>query len=145
MDSEPSADVGEKAKELEDAREAARAKQIEDANLESEERIITTLQETLREKPYLNRELDARFKDMNRTIENYHGEVMRTVGEILSQTKKTNGSVASLKTWRGYFMGALGVLMVVVLPLLSWTLLQVFKNSTNITALTTQVRTILAK
>jgi hypothetical protein len=37
---------------------------------------------------------------------------------IEEQTKKTNGSVASLKIWRAYLTGAVAVLSAIVFPIL---------------------------
>lgn len=84
--------------------------------------------------PYSNRELDQMFKALDEKQEERH-EVMTQRMDVFEsntstglmrieeQTKKTNGSVASLKLWRAYMTGALAVigalLFSVILPLVS--------------------------
>lgn len=133
----------DKQTEAAQAVERARIQQMEKSNRESEGRIIQSFKETLTERPYLNREIDARFEDMNGTIASNHDAVMNMIGEVLTQTKKTNGSVASLKVWRGILTGGLSVISVIVLPLLGWALIEIVKNSTDISTLTAQVGSVL--
>jgi hypothetical protein len=60
---------------------------------------------------------------------------------IEEQTKKTNGSVASLKIWRAYLTGATAVVLLVILPILAWSLVQVIANTTRISSLQSQIKT----
>lgn len=62
--------------------------------------------------PYSNRELDEKFYDIKDSL-----------NRIEEQTKKTNGSVASLKIWRAYLTGGMAVIIFLVtsvgIPLVS--------------------------
>ena len=60
---------------------------------------------------YTKRELDEKF-----------GEIKTQLNRIEAQTMKTNGSVSSLKVWRGYVTGGLAILTIVVLPMGFWIL-----------------------
>lgn len=68
--------------------------------------------------PYSNRELDAAFKRADDRADEFHNVLMQRMDTFESntsvqlqsieiQTKKTNGSVANLKTWRTYTIGFL--------------------------------------
>jgi hypothetical protein len=58
---------------------------------------------------YTKRELDILFKDIKEQLD-----------RIEIQTSKTNGSVSSLKVWRGYITGGLAVITLIGLPLLAY-------------------------
>lgn len=64
--------------------------------------------------PYSNRELDAKFDNLSVLVKEKHDDLMVKIGEIIVQTKKTNGSVASLKIWRAYMTGAIAVILFLV-------------------------------
>lgn len=75
-------------------------------------------------KPYSNRELDEKFQDIKASLD-----------RIEEQTKKTNGSVASLKLWRAYVTGAVAVLIIIVLPVLGYLSIITVENTTKISGL----------
>lgn len=80
-------------------------------------------------KPYSNRELDQFFKSADERASSFHGQLMnrmddfekttgQALGRIEEQTKRTNGSVASLKLWRAYTTGALAIVSLLMIGLL---------------------------
>lgn len=80
-------------------------------------------------KPYSNRELDQFFKGADERANAFHQSLMlrmdvfetntsTSLTRIEEQTKKTNGSVASLKLWRAYITGALAVVSLIVVSFL---------------------------
>lgn len=73
--------------------------------------------------PYSNRELDAKFENLSTLLKDKHDDLMVKIGEVIVQTKKTNGSVASLKIWRAYMTGAIAVILfiltVIVIPIVA--------------------------
>lgn len=79
--------------------------------------------------PYSNRELDQFFKAADERADAFHNKLMErmdvfesntstALNSIEQQTKKTNGSVASLKLWRAYLTGALAIISLLVVGLL---------------------------
>lgn len=64
--------------------------------------------------PYSNRELDEWRKD-----------VAASLGRIEAQTIKTNGRVTSMERWRSFITGGMAILTVMVLPMLTWAILQI--------------------
>lgn len=64
--------------------------------------------------PYSNRELDEKFANLSTLLREKHEDIMVKLGEVIVQTKKTNGSVASLKLWRAYTTGALAVILFLI-------------------------------
>lgn len=64
------------------------------------------------DKPYSNREIDAK-----------HGEILKVLNRIEIQTTKTNGKVTQLERKNYIFMGAMSVVLIVVIPILGWALL----------------------
>lgn len=58
----------------------------------------------------------------NREIREMIGDVTKTLTRIELQTTLTNGKVAELQKWRYIMMGAISVITVIVIPLLSWAL-----------------------
>ena len=55
---------------------------------------------------YSNRELNMRFEEIKEKLET-----------ILQQTTKTNGRVSKLEQWRAYILGAVGIMVVLVIPI----------------------------
>lgn len=51
--------------------------------------------------------------------ETYRQGIVTTLGEILEQTKKTNGRVRALEVWRGYIVGGLAVVTTLLIPVLT--------------------------
>lgn len=74
--------------------------------------------------PYTNREIDAMTKDIHEKLD-----------LILAQTTKTNGRVSSLEEWRSYVVGAVAVLVLIGLPLLSYSIYQTVELSKNVAQL----------
>lgn len=81
------------------------------------------------EVPYSNRELDQLFKTADQRADAFHNTLMERMDvfesntstalkSIEDQTKKTNGSVASLKLWRAYITGALAIISLLVVGVL---------------------------
>jgi len=68
--------------------------------------------------PYSNREIDSHFLEIKETLE-----------RIEKQTIKTNGRVSSLEEWRSYVVGAVAVLVLIGLPLLTYNLWQTVRLS----------------
>lgn len=68
--------------------------------------------------PYSNREIDSHFN-----------EIKETLDRIEKQTIKTNGRVSSLEEWRSYVVGAVAVLVLIGLPLLTYNLWQTVRLS----------------
>lgn len=63
------------------------------------------------EQDFTNREINAMFHELK-------GQASR----IEEQTIRTNGRVGDLERWRFISMGAVAVLVMLVIPLLSWAL-----------------------
>lgn len=68
--------------------------------------------------PYSNREIDSHFEELKETLK-----------RIEAQTTKTNGRVSSLEEWRSYVVGAVAVLTLIGLPLLTYNLWQTVRLS----------------
>ena len=64
-------------------------------------------------------------------LQENHKEVVIWLQRIEAQTVKTNGSVRSLQAWRGYIMGGLAVITVVILPLIFLVIKNVISIQTN--------------
>lgn len=56
--------------------------------------------------PYLNRELDEKFSD-----------IQASLGRIETQTTKTNGRVNNLETWQSYVLGFCACITILLLPI----------------------------
>lgn len=65
------------------------------------------------------------MKYTDREIDNFHREIKEALSRIEEQTKATNGAVARIQKWKERVTGASGVILIVVLPLLSWGLYQI--------------------
>lgn len=89
--------------------------------------------------PYSNRELDEKFANLGVLIREKHDDTMIKVNEVIVQTTKTNGSVAALKLWQERLIGGGAILVFVILPLLSWALVQIYSNSGAVGVLKSQV------
>lgn len=63
------------------------------------------------EEPFKNREILEMFSD-----------VKKDLTDIKMQTTKTNGSVADLRRWQDRTIGAVTIIMLVVVPMLTWAL-----------------------
>lgn len=63
------------------------------------------------EEPFKNREILEMFRDVKKDLET-----------ITVQTTKTNGRVTTIERWQYMFMGGIGVLTFIVVPLLAWAL-----------------------
>ena len=57
-------------------------------------------------------------------IDLMHTPMIDKLDEILDQTKLTNGRIGKLERWRAYITGGLAVVIIILLPLLIWTLSQ---------------------
>jgi len=55
-------------------------------------------------------------------IEETHLRIFETLRRVEAQTVKINGTVAELQKWKYISMGAVMVLSILVVPLLSWAL-----------------------
>lgn len=58
----------------------------------------------------------------NREITEMFGDVKQALGRIEEQTTKHNGRMSRLEEWKAYITGGLAVLMVIILPILTWAL-----------------------
>ncbi len=67
--------------------------------------------EELSDRPYSNREIREKWHDISNDLQ-----------DIKLQTKMTNGRVTIIERWQYTFMGGLGVLTFIVVPLLAWAL-----------------------
>lgn len=97
------------------------------------------------DEPYTNRELDEKFKNLDTLIREKHDDTMVKVNEVIVQTTKTNGSVALLKKWQERSIGALTVLVLVVVPIMGWSLIQIYTNSNLVAVLNAKVYNLTHK
>jgi hypothetical protein len=67
--------------------------------------------------PYTNRELDRMFTTLDDKNLERHKDVMKELGEIKTQTIRTNGRVSRLENWRNWSVGAVTVVVLLVIPL----------------------------
>ena len=65
----------------------------------------------IEDKPYSNRELREKWKDIESSLDS-----------IIKQTTTTNGRVTALERWKYVGMGATSVLTIIVVPILAWAL-----------------------
>lgn len=76
---------------------------------------------------YSKRELDEKFDGVHVQLD-----------RIETQTTKTNGSVANLKSWRDMTVGALAILTLMIVPILGWALIQLVNIPQDINTAITQ-------
>ncbi len=67
---------------------------------------------------YTKSEIDLMHKPMHDKLD-----------KILAQTIKTNGRVGRLEVWRGYITGGLAILSILLVPILIWSIIQMFSLS----------------
>jgi hypothetical protein len=63
-------------------------------------------------------------KYSNREIDEFKGDVEKYLVRIETQVTKTNGHVADIIRWKERWMGASYVILIIVIPILSWALYQ---------------------
>lgn len=94
------------------------------------------------ETEYSKREMDVFLADLRGSLS--RNEVANA--EIISQTKKTNGSIAAVQSafqfWKGAVSVLSGVILVIVIPMSGWLLTEVYSMNGNLdkrisTAITT--------
>lgn len=93
---------------------------------------------------YQKREIDVFLQDLRNAITRNEGDL----NEIKIQTKKTNGSIADVKAtlqyWKGVTATLAAVILVVVIPMASWLLVQVYSlNGTLDKRMATAINTTL--
>lgn len=88
----------------------------------------------MNEAPYSKREQDEKFNDIRSALE-----------RIEMQTTKTNGSVAKLKVWQERSIGGMTVFVLIIVPILSWSLLQIYTNASVIAVLNSKVYALTHK
>lgn len=88
--------------------------------------------------PFSNREIQTMFDSLKQTLD-AHTDVHT---QILDHVKATNGKVAEIQKWRERMVGAMwagGILCtVVILPLLTWAILEVNSLDEQINTAVTQ-------
>ena len=67
------------------------------------------LNKPTQEEPFSNREIREMFNDIKKDL-----------GELIVQTRKTNGRVNALENWKGWVTGVGATLVVVVLPIVGY-------------------------
>ncbi len=85
------------------------------------------------EEPFSNRELKEMFTAADERADAFHDKLIErmqifeydtrnSLSRIEIQTAKTNGRVTTIEKWQYTFMGGVGVLTFIVVPLLAWAL-----------------------
>ena len=90
-----------------------------------------------KEEPFTNREIKGFFDNIKELLVG-HATVH---SEILSQVKLTNGKVILNTAYRNYLTGAVGVILVILVPVLFWavsTIVEVQANTANLDILVSQ-------
>lgn len=77
---------------------------------------------------YSNREIDALFKTVMTTLAGF-GETLTGVDKKIDWT---NGKIARVQAWKEQVVGAGKVILIIVLPLMSWALYQISQIDTKI-------------
>lgn len=115
---------------------------LADAALKAQALLEAARELQKREVPYSNRELDSMFKNIeNLVVEGNNKNDAQNI-EILKQTTKTNGSVASLSKWQQRSIGAGSLALIVIVPILGWSLLEIIGNISSIGILNSKVYTL---
>lgn len=91
--------------------------------------LIELMEISIQQKSGSDSDIKSSFKVMQEHIKGIDDKI----GEILDQTKRTNGNVMSLKMWRSLTVGGMTIISIIVLPLLIW----IFQ--TSITMLTGKI------
>lgn len=61
----------------------------------------------------------------NRELMHFIKDIKENVSDIKFQTTTTNGKVAEIQKWKERMMGGIYVIMIILLPILSWALYQI--------------------
>lgn len=77
------------------------------------------------ENHYTNKEVDLIVNGITGRFDERLTDQDKTLARIETAVNKTNGYVAEIKTWKERTMGAMVVVLIVLLPILSWALIQV--------------------
>lgn len=83
--------------------------------------------------PFSNREIQELFKAADERADAFHSQLTQhmtsfeldvrgSLARIEMQTTKHNGRMTSIERWQYMFIGGIGVLTVIVVPLLVWAL-----------------------
>lgn len=75
------------------------------------------------EKLYSREVIDAKFD----AVHTRFSDQDKKLDEIVSQTTRTNGSVAEIKSWQSFIKGGLAVLSIIVVPVLIYIINQLLK------------------
>lgn len=68
-------------------------------------------------------------------ISDFHEGIKEDLGEIKEQTTLHNGRMKNMEIWRGYITGAVGVIVVIVLPLAGLVLIKVLETKELLSAI----------
>lgn len=109
-------------------------KKTQGITYEEKEEINRQVQSAISPMTEILRELQHKLADVkdlieerysNREIDEKHHGIEKTLERILDQTTATNGAVGRIQKWKERVMGATYILGFIVLPILTWALLQV--------------------
>lgn len=64
-----------------------------------------------------------------------HDEIIEKLDGINTRLDRLNGSVLSLKLWRAYITGAVGVIVIIGLPIVAFLAIQVIDQGNQISAI----------
>lgn len=88
-------------------------------------------------------------KDLMYHIEDIKDKVTtittKDLPEINARVKTTNGSVADIKAWKERMTGAGFVILLVVIPIMSWALYQIVALNNKISNVDSQIKTGLSE
>lgn len=73
-----------------------------------------------------------KIEDYKQSSIDGHGAILKSISDMQKEMRESNG-------WKNKFMGALGVIMVVVFPIMSWALYEIVNLDNKIEAKITQV------
>lgn len=124
-------------------REEMRAQGVlADAALKAQALLVSAAELQKRELPYSNRELDLKFQTIKELILSTHEERKLQNDKILVQTTETNGTVRWTVKMIYLGVGGLSVLTLIVVPILTWALLQINTNSSSLAVLQSKVHAL---